>query len=299
MIRPLQPGDRIALIAPSSPFSERPFQEACAAVEGEGYRLSPGRALFRRKGYLAGEESERAQDLIDAILDPEVAAVFCVRGGYGAGRLLPWLPFQALRGSRKIFLGYSDVTFLHIAFHQRMAWTTFHGPNFIVDAANGKQILRDALASLRGESPFTWSLDGVGARILLPGAASGRLIGGNLTCLVHLLGTPYFPDLEGALLLIEDRGEALYRLDRHLNHLKLAGVLPKLAALILGDFRDCGEISAVWSMAAEYARPFRIPVVAGLPFGHGASNEVIPLGATYRLNTREGTLKILEHPFSK
>jgi muramoyltetrapeptide carboxypeptidase len=117
--------------------------------------------------------------------------------------------------------------------------------------------------------------------------------------MVHLLGTPYFPDTEGALLLIEDRGEALYRLDRHLNHLKLAGVLPRLGGMILGSFDGCGDVSAVWDMVAGYVRPYRYPVAAGLPFGHGSVNQVIPLGVPFMLNTYEGSFKALQHPFSK
>jgi muramoyltetrapeptide carboxypeptidase len=297
MIRPLRQGDRIALIAPSSPFSVERFHEACAVVEAEGYGVVSGKHVFRKKGYLAGTEAERAQDLIDAVSDPEIAAIFCVRGGYGSGKLLPWLPFSVLRDRQKIFVGYSDVTFLHLAFLKRMQWVTFHGPNFVVDKAGAPEILREALASLRGEVQFSWDLRD--AHILQPGVASGRVIGGNLTCMVHLLGTPYFPDTEGALLLIEDRGEALYRLDRHLNHLKLAGVLSRLRGMILGSFDGCGDVSAVWDMVAGYVRPYRYLVAAGLPFGHGPVNQVIPLGVPFTLNTYEGSFKALQHPFSK
>jgi muramoyltetrapeptide carboxypeptidase len=201
------------------------------------------------------------------------------------------------RNKQKIFMGYSDVTFLHLALYSQAGWTTFHGPNFVPDPPGGTGFLQGALAALRGEEEFAWDLRD--AHVIRHGTSRGPLIGGNLTCLVHLLGTPFFPDPQGAILLIEDRGEALYRLDRLLTHLCLAGVLDRLGGMVLGNFDGCGDLSAIWEMVAERVRPFRFPVVANLPFGHGCENRVVPLGIPFHLNTRAGAFKAERSPFQQ
>gem|GEM_PF-14741 len=295
MLSPLKPGDRVALIAPASPFEPEKLSLTCEMIESAGYRLSLGRHLFNRKGYLAGSEGERAEDLIRAIEDPEVGAILCVRGGYGSGRLLPWLPFSLLRKHPKIFMGYSDITFLHLAFRRQMEWPTFHGPNAL-DMADAPERAENVFKTLRGENPFSWELQD--SQILRPGVASGVVVGGNLTCLAHLLGTPYFPDMTGALLLIEDTGEGLYRLDRLIAHLKLAGVLPRLGGLILGRFKNCGESQKIREMVLEQVKDLPFPVIGNLPFGHGSENQVILFGAPFLLNTHQHTLKALQTPFS-
>lgn len=293
-LTPLRAGDQIALIAPASPFDVEKFTQVCDILKQKGFRTVAGKSIFHRRGYLAGNEADRANDVIDAIRDPSIDAIICVRGGYGSGRLLPWLPFSALRDKPKIFLGYSDITFLHLAFLSRMHWITFHGPNLIdADSRPGK--LDGILRAVKGEDDFAWPLRD--DQIVRDGVATGKLFGGNLTCLSHLLGTPYLPDFEGALLLVEDCSEALYRLDRLLNHLKLAGVLSSISGLILGDFQDCAESEQILSMVMEHARPFHFPIVAGLPFGHDGLNEVIPFGIQFYLNTYERTLRAVQSPF--
>lgn len=295
-LTPLRAGDQIALIAPASPFEVEKFTRVCDILITKGFQLAPGKSVFHKQGYLAGTEADRANDVIEAIRDPSVSAVVCARGGYGSGRLLPWLPFSVLQDNPKIFLGYSDITFLHLAFLSQMEWITFHGPNLIdADSRHGK--LDGILNALKGETDFAWPLQD--DHIVREGVATGKLFGGNLTCLSHLLGTHYFPDAEGALLLVEDCSEALYRLDRIFNHLKLAGVLSSISGLILGDFKDCAESQEILSMVLDHARPFHFPIVAGLPFGHNGLNEVIPFGVQFCLNTYELTLRALHSPFSE
>lgn len=294
MISPLQPGNQIALLAPSSPFERDPFERACRTLENQGYRLAQGKSIFQKLGFLAGTEAERAEDLSHAITTPEVAAIICIRGGYGSSRLLPWLPFAVLRHSPKIFLGYSDTTFLHLAFWHKMGWTTFHGPN-LIDLVDLPEGMDGVLQALSGHREFSWHVED--RQVLKPGLATGPFLGGNLTCLCHLLGTPYFPDLKGALLLLEDRGEAPYRLDRLLTQLKLAGVLDELGGLLLGHFQECGDPRQVGEIVLDQVRSCSFPVLAGLPFGHGSPNEVVPLGTPFTLNTFEGTFKIVRNPF--
>jgi muramoyltetrapeptide carboxypeptidase len=292
----LAPGDRIALVAPASPFAAEQLEAACDWLRGSGYHPVPGKSIYRRQGYLAGSEAERAEDLIQALTDPAVAAVFAIRGGYGSSRLLPWLPFSMLKRQPKIFLGYSDNTFLHLALWKEMHWVTFHGPH-VVDLGEGPDSRRgELLEALGGARDFSWGLDGV--QVLRPGVAAGVLLGGNLTCLAHLLMTPYFPAMEGVLLMIEDRGEALYRLDRVLTQLLLAGVFDKISGLILGQFRDCAGEEQICNLVRDRVKTFQFPVITGLPFGHGATNDVLPLGAAYSLNTYDRTLHCLQRPFA-
>jgi len=284
------------VVAPSSPFDQSRFDLACESLERQGYEVIQGENILKRRRYLAGTEAERAGDLIHALSDPTISAVFCARGGYGSGRLLPYLPFPSLRENPRIFMGYSDVTFLHLAIHARMQWVTFHGPNLISMNESPADALSCVLDALGGKAAFSWSLRK--EQILKPGTASGTLTGGNLTCLAHTIGTPYFPNLDDALLLVEDYGEALYRLDRLFTHLRLSGVLKRLRGLILGQFTDCGEQERVLEMVLAQVEPFHFPVLCDLPFGHGLENEVIPFGIAFQINSHDRTFKALERPFS-
>jgi muramoyltetrapeptide carboxypeptidase len=295
MISPLRPGDCVAFVAPSSPFEIEKFYQAVSIFESRGYRVAPGKNILQKRGYLAGTEAERAEDLIHAILDPSVSAIVCIRGGFGSSRLLPWLPFSAFKQTPKIFLGYSDATFLHVAFWTKNRWVTFHGSN-LIESVVVPESLDAILSALSGNSDFSWSLDE--RNILRHGMASGIVLGGNLCCLCHLLGTPYFPDLRGVVLLLEDRGEALYRLDRILTQFKLAGVFDQIAGLILGHFRECDEPQKIRDMVLDQVKYYTFPVVADLPFGHGSPNQVIPLGSEFLLNTYEQSLRIVNHPFA-
>jgi muramoyltetrapeptide carboxypeptidase len=295
--RPLRPGDRVALVAPSSPFDDEPHARACEQLRAHGYEPVTGKSAAKRAGYLAGSDCERAEDLMAAILDARVAAVICIRGGYGSSRIIPWLPFSALAPHVKVFLGYSDITFLHLTFWKMMRWVTFHGPNLVDLNGEAAVGLEEILRTLSGEREFHWTFSR--HQVLRDGVASGVLLGGNLTCLSHLLMTNYLPDLEGALLFIEDCREALYRLDRLLTHVRLAGILERINGLVVGRFQECGEELEVRALIEERTQPFAFPVVSGLPFGHGTRNDPLPLGLPYLLNTHEGTLAPRQDVFAR
>src|SRR5208337_4755334 len=205
-------------VAPASPFAEDKYEKGVQILRAAGYEVVPGKNIFKKGRYLAGTDQERLHDLMEAVLDPRIDAIICIRGGYGSGRLLPQIPFSSFRHNPKLFIGHSDITFLHLGLVGKAGWTTFHGPN-LTGMSEAPQKAQCVLKVLSGEASYEWRLDP--EQILRPGAARGRVLGGNLSCLVHLLGTPYIPDMTGALLLIEDCGEALYRLDRMMNHLKL------------------------------------------------------------------------------
>lgn len=291
----LKPGSSIALIAPASPFDTTLYEKGREVLQAAGYAIVTGKNILNRNKYLAGTDSERAQDLTAALLDPRVEAIICIRGGYGAGRLLPWLPFSKLGKTPKIFLGHSDITFLHLPLISRAGWTTFHGPN-LTGIADSPARAENVLKMLAGNARFEWGLES--AQILRHGRATGPVLGGNLTCLAHLLGTPFIPDMEGALLLIEDKKEALYRLDRMINHLKQSGILSSLGAVLLGEFTDCATNDEICEMVMDHVSSFNFPVLHSLPFGHSLRNEVIPLGAPFLLDTHERVLKVLDSPIA-
>ncbi len=289
----LGPGSSIALVAPSSSFEAGPYEKGVQILEAAGYEVVSGKNIFKKKGYLAGTDQERLQDLTQAVLDPKIEAIICIRGGYGSGRLLHRIPFPDFSRNPKLFIGHSDITFLHLGLMSRAGWTVFHGPN-LIEMSHVPQRAENVIKVLSGQASYEWVFDG--DQVLRPGAAGGRVLGGNLSCLAHLAGTPYMPDTSGALLLIEDRGEALYRLDRMMNHLKLAGILGRLGAILLGEFTDCAENAEICRMIMDLVREYDFPVVHSLPFGHGAHNEVIAFGPPFVLDTNERVLKILEAP---
>ncbi|MEJ5364800.1 MAG: LD-carboxypeptidase [Desulfosoma sp.] len=278
----LQPGMTIALSAPAGTFPEGAVAKVSTRLEQIGYRVRLGRNVFQRYRYLAGEDAFRAEDLWEALEDPDVHAVFCLRGGYGSSRLLSRLSFADMKGPCKVFLGYSDVTFLHAALGAVAGWITFHGPN-AVEWADHPADCSETLAFLEGRRAFSWPLER--HQILHEGRASGPLVGGNLTCITHLLGTPWAPNFQGRLLFLEDKNEAPYRIDRMLVHLALAGVFHAVKAVVCGSFVGCGDPDEIRTLFAEHVLPYGIPVVMDLPFGHGRWNHVLPLGVTYRLDT--------------
>ncbi len=292
----LHPGMTIALVAPAGTFPEAAVPRVSACLNELGYQVRVGRHVFRQFRYLAGEDFLRAEDLWEALEDPHIHAVFCLRGGYGSSRLLPRLPFADMKGPCKIFLGYSDVTFLHAALGASAGWVTFHGPN-AVEWFDHPGDCRETLAFLEGRKAFSWPLEK--KQILHEGRVSGRLVGGNLTCLTHLLGTPFAPDFQGKLLFLEDKNEALYRIDRMLMHLALAGVFEAVKGVVCGSFVGCGDPDAIRALFREHVLPFGIPMVMDLPFGHDRWNHVLPLGVTYRLDTAARSLRAEEAVFSE
>ncbi len=291
----LGPGSVVALVAPAGPFDAGKYERGVDILRTAGYDVAPGKNIFKKDNYLAGTDLDRLQDLTEAALDPKVEAIICIRGGYGSGRLLPQIPFSSFRRNPKLFIGHSDITFLHLGLINGAGWTTWHGPN-LTGMSGTPQRAESVLKVLSGEASYEWMFDT--EQILRSGVTEGRVLGGNLSCITRLIGTPYMPDTAGALLLIEDCGEALYRLDRMINHLKLAGIFSSIGAILLGEFTGCAENIDICTMVMDHVRDYDFPVVHSLPFGHGRRNEVIPLGAHFVLDTNERMLKIQEAPIA-
>lgn len=314
-IRPpaLRPGDRIALIIPSSPIDGQRVEQARDHFESLGYEIAMPAELDRSRGYLAGDDKTRAAELMAAFTDPRIHAVFAARGGYGMTRILNLLDYDVIRANPKIVAGYSDITALHLALAAKANLVTFHSPVAVdwggdqpIDALSDKFFWRALTggdeSTPRSGDRYEISADtGAAFRSLYPGVGRGRLTGGNLTLINTLMGTPYEIDTRGAVLFIEDIGERPYRIDRYLSQLRLAGKLDGLAAVIIGHFNDCdpepGESSLTLDdIFDDYFEPLGIPVVAGFPAGHNTPNIALPMGAQVEVNADHCRVAILENP---
>ncbi len=283
-------GARVAVVAPAGPF-DRSALEAGVAVLAERYEVHPAPGIFSRRRYLAGDDARRLGELSAAMTDPAVKAVFCARGGYGALRLLPGLE-RVVPGSKPL-IGFSDITALH-AWLQRGGQVSVHGPVLTQLGRLGAHAhtrLFDLLENAAPAAPLQ------GTETYVTGVAEGPLVGGTLAVLSRLLGTPFLPPLEGAVLLLEDVGERPYRLDRMWTHLALAGVLGRVRGIVLGSFTGCEERDAPYSSAEvlrDLAAETGLPCAAGFPIGHGERNEAVPLGVRVRLDAGAQKLTFLE-----
>jgi muramoyltetrapeptide carboxypeptidase len=288
----LHPGDRVAVIAPASGFERAAF-DAGLAVLAARYRPEYGAGVFERHRYLAGNDARRFDELTAALAAPDIRAVFCARGGYGATRLLARLAQRAPTGPAKPMIGFSDITALHL-WLQAHGRTSIHGPVLTQLGRLPPASVERLFALLESARPAP-ALQGTATYV--GGTVEGALLGGNLSVFSRLLGTPLMPALEGAILLLEDQGERPYRLDRMWTHLQLAGVFSRVRGIALGAFTGCEEAGAAYTSAEvlrELAQGTGLPCAAGFPIGHGDANEAVPLGARVRLDADAARLAFLE-----
>jgi len=281
-------------VAPAGPF-DRPAFEVGLRVLAARYRPVFDEGLFACSRYLAGSDARRLAELASALADETVRAVFAARGGYGTLRLLAQLGPKLRAGAftPKPVVGFSDLTALHGAL-QAAGWQSVHGPVVTQLGTQPRAVLDRLFHLLEAADAPAAPLAGT---VLVRGVAEGPLLGGNLSLLTRLLGTPWLPPLDGGVLLLEDVGERPYRLDRMWTHLRLAGVFERVRALALGEFTECEEPEAAYRSAevlADLAAETGLPCVAGLPIGHGPVNHPVPLGARVRLDAVAGRLEFLE-----
>jgi len=305
----LRPGARVALVTPSGPLLERDDRtrasELCAAL-GYEPRLYPhtGEAY----GYLAGRDDDRIADLNAALADPAIDAVWCIRGGNGMNRIVQRVDFEGFARHPKPVIGYSDITVLLLALWRRTGVVTFHGPIARTPMPNFQRYHFDrvltnvsAAGQLGRPSPSPDVLVPTARRIfaVAGGRAAGPLVGGNLTLLQALIGTEYFPSLDGAILFLEDVGEDVYRVDRMLAHLRLVGAFERLAGVAIGRFTDMstgGDGGALGfdEVLHTYFGSRGIPVAVGFPFGHIDDQWTLPIGVRAELDADRGELSLLE-----
>ncbi|WP_207212419.1 S66 peptidase family protein [Sphingobium cupriresistens] len=305
----LRAGDMVGLIEPAG-FSDDAFDLDLVKETIVAMGLKPKAAphLAGRYGYLAGTDADRAADVNAMFADPQVRAVFAVRGGWGCARILPRLDFATIRKNPKLLVGFSDITALHLAFAAKAGFTTIHGPNA---ASSWGAFSWDAFRAVAFDAATPTFTTPVGQedrlaqrsgriRTFRPGVARGRLLGGNLTVLAALMGTAYLPDFTGAILFIEDIGEQPYRIDRMLTQLSLAGVLGKLAGVAFGQCTDCGPGGTSYGgftlseVLQQHLEPLAIPAFQGGQFGHVANQYSLPLGVEAEMDASAGTIRLLE-----
>ena len=310
-IRPprLAPGSRVALVAPAGPLLERDdltrAESLCRAL---GYEPHLGANTGRHYGYFAGTDEERLADLNGALRDPDAAAVWCIRGGYGVTRILDRVDFDALTRRPRPLIGYSDITALLIAALQHAGVVTFHAPMARVPMPPfARRHFERVLAS--PEPAGRLERLPVPPDVLVPrenrittlrgGVAEGPLIGGNLSLVQCLVGTAHLPALDGAILFLEDVGEDLYRVDRMLAHLRMVGALSRLAGIAVGRFTELKRGMSDGALGfdevlATYLLPLGVPVASGFPVGHIDDQWTLPLGVRARLDADAGELELLE-----
>ena len=284
----LSPGDTIGIVAPSSPFNHQAFQSGIAVLEKKGFHVTVPDDLFAKKGYLAGSDKQRALQLNNSFANPELKAILCARGGFGALRILSFLNYHLIGRNPKIFIGFSDITALLAVLYYKCNLVTFHGPvvtslgNAPSETQNAffKALLSKSALQIKSPQPIC----------LNPGIVAAPLAGGNLTTLCHLAGTAFAPDFSDHILLLEDRGEATYRIDRMLSHMKLAGCFENLAGLVLGSFEECGPTDSVYKIVKNIFKTENIPIAAGFEIGHGTQNMTVPLGLRVELDASHGLL---------
>lgn len=305
----LKPGDTIGLCCPAAPaYSREQVQITQESLAALGFKTKLSSHFYDRYGYLGGRDTDRAADLNAHFADPAVNAIMAMHGGWGCARILPLLDYDLIRRNPKILLGYSDITALLLGINAKTSLVTMHGPE---GAATWNEFTADWLrrVTMAGEAvTFTNPADKgklltqTDDRIstLRPGTARGRLLGGNLTVLCHLVGSPYLPDFQDAILFIEDTHEDIYSMDRMLTHLTLAGVLGKISGFVFGKCTRCDAGSGGYGsltledVFADHIAPLTIPAFTGAMIGHIKDKFTVPLGIEAEINAATGSIRLLE-----
>lgn len=291
-------GARVALVAPAGPIRfPADLDRAIRNAQLLGWEPVIGEHVRQRDGYFAGSDAERLGDLNAALRDERIDAVWCLRGGYGAMRLLDHLDYDAVRRRPKAVIGYSDVTALHCAIGRRCGLSSVHGPTA---RSTLTPFAAESLRAAARQDGNPCGVAGAGARTIVGGRARGRLLGGNLALLAALHGTPYEPDYDGAILVLEDVNEAAYRIERMLLQLRLSGALQRCAGIVFGAFTNTGESDdpglggsrTVSMVLDEAARAAGIPALCGAPVGHIDDQWSIPIGLDAELDADEHRLTV-------
>lgn len=297
-VPPLGPGARVALVAPAGTLTgSEDVERGEDNARSLGWEPRTGANVSKRHRYFAGTDAERLSDLNDAIRDDDIDAIWCLRGGYGAMRILPGVDFDALVQRPKPVIGFSDLTSLLCAVSGRSRIVCFHGPTARMRLTDfSRASLRAAVSD--GTDPCGRA---PGARVLRGGSCEGRLVGGNLALVAAMVGTEFAPDLEDSILFLEDIGERTYRVDRMLRQIYLSGALRSCRGIVFGECTDCHESSASGAreldeIITEMAELAGVPCIAGAPIGHIDDQWTLPVGARARLDADARTLNVL--PFT-
>ncbi|MEZ5316729.1 MAG: LD-carboxypeptidase [Vicinamibacterales bacterium] len=308
--RRLRPGDTVGVVTPATAtFQQVELDIVRESLEGLGLKVRIGEHVMNRYGSLGGQDRDRADDMNRFFRDPEVRAVLPTRGGWGSARLLPLLDYDAFRRDPKIVLGYSDITALLNGLHAKTGVVTFHGPNgggrwdeYSLDFT--RRVLFDGEAvtftnpkTTNDRNVLTQIDDRI--RVITPGSARGRLIGGNLSVLTTIAGSPYVPSLDGAVLFTEDVDERYYRIDRMMTQLALSGWFTRLAGFVFGTCSECSPGDGYASFTLEevlndHIHPLGVPAWQGAMIGHAMSQWTLPIGLDVDIDAAAGSIRMVE-----
>jgi muramoyltetrapeptide carboxypeptidase len=310
---PLRRGDTIGIVVPAGPVDRERIDRALERLRQRDFRTKTYGDIYRSRGYLAGDDATRAAELMAAFTDPETAAVWCARGGYGTVRILERIDFDVIRRHPKVFIGFSDISALHLAIYQRTALVTFHGPNLQdgfgksddMNHANEAALWRATLADeqLAASTGYEFDFNGMKQgemRTIRGGTVTAPLLGGNLAVIAGLTGTPFEIETAGRILFLEDVSEQMYRIDRYLSQLWLAGKLQAAAGVLLGSFSYNDDEAAepetdVAALLEDYFGRLDVPVLAGFPAGHAQYNLTLPIGAQVELDANDKRIRVCEN----
>lgn len=284
----LKQGDTIGICAPSGSFDIQKFETGLKVIKDMGFKVLVPEDIHAKKRYLAGNDSLRAKVITDFFADTEVKAIMCARGGFGAIRVLDYLDFETIGKNPKLFIGFSDITALLVSLANLSQIKTIHGPN-ITSLAEAERETKDSLYELLIHG-FT------GIRVKTPvvlnrGLCTGRILGGNLATLNHLVGTKYQVDLKDSIFFFEDTGEPPYKIDRMLTQMKMAGCFRGIKGIVAGSFKNCEDVEMVQEIIKEVFDEYQVPILAGIESGHGKINLSLPLGVKVKMDTDKATME--------
>lgn len=302
----LKKGDTIGIIAPASCTTYEKVLEAKKNIEDIGYQVILGECTKKQWYSYAGTDEERAEEINSFFDDKSIDAIICMRGGYGSNRLIELLDFEVIKRNPKIFVGYSDITTLHIALNEKVNLITFHGPMAVSNfTGNYNRDTYENFIEMLSNSKYEQSIKNITKelKVLNEGRAKGKLVGGNLATLIATLGTEYDLDYNGKILFLEEIGEKTYKIDRFLNQLKKHGVFEKIEGLVLGDFKNCIQDSekdmTLLEVFQNYFKELKKPVIYNFESGHSEPMLTLPLGAICEIDTYNKELKVLERVVSE
>lgn len=297
----LKPGATIGVFTPSAPVDRENFEKGIDFLKQSGFKLKLGANALKVTGYLAGTDEERVSDLHSLFLDPAIDAIFCSSGGYNSNRLLDKIDYKLIAQNPKIFMGLSDPTSLLCAIYTKSGLITFHGPVVQFDmswnyTSYTERYLEKALSMV---DAIGYIVEVTGENVLKPGKASGRLVGGNLTSIQYLLGTPYEPDWRGALLFWEDVFEEPHVLDAKLVHLRSAGVFDQINGMVIGQLVGCEEeefanTPSIEETVLDLCKDYNFPILYDVLLGHTKDKLTIPIGVEAEIDTQGMVLSIVE-----
>ena len=309
----LKVGDTVGLISPAGYIDRKDIEDIKKDLAALGLKVKLGTHILSRYGYLAGTDANRAADVNAMFAEPSVQAILPMKGGWGCNRILPLLDYSLIRSHPKIIMGLSDITSLLVAINAKTGLVTFHGPTgqsswnpFTVDYVKRVLFKGEAftLQNIKGSDNTTTSQTAIQA--IAPGKAKGKLVGGNLSVLAAMVGSAYLPSWKGTILFVEEIGEEVYRVDRLLTQLKLAGVLEEIAGFVFGQCTDCDRLTrensqkdgeeslTLAQVLRDHIQPLGIPAWSGSAIGHIKNKYTLPIGMEVEIDADRGIIHLLE-----